>query len=93
MIDFELHNPNSLAEAFNLLETYGEDARVMAGGTALVLQMKQRLAQPEHVISLRRVVGLNQIEESVNGVYQVINGVSAEDAGKFLNFDGTTLPW
>ena len=67
MIDFELHNPNSLAEAFNLLETYGEDARVMAGGTALVLQMKQRLAQPEHVISLRRVAGLNQIEESANG--------------------------
>lgn len=67
MIDFELHNPNSLAEAFNLLETYGEGARVMAGGTALVLQMKQRLAQPEHVISLRRVAGLNQIEESANG--------------------------
>ena len=36
---------------------------------------------------------LNSIEESVNGVYQVITGVSAEDAGKFLNFDGTTLPW
>ena len=48
MIDFELHSPNSLEEAFNLLETYGDDARVMAGGTALVIQMKQRLAQPEH---------------------------------------------
>jgi len=36
MIDFELHSPNSLAEAFSLLETYGEGARVMAGGTALV---------------------------------------------------------
>jgi len=67
MIDFELHSPNTLAEAFSLLETYGEDARVMAGGTALVLQMKQRLAQPKHVISLRRVTGLNRIEESVNG--------------------------
>jgi carbon-monoxide dehydrogenase medium subunit len=68
MIDFELHRPNSLAEAFSLLKTYGEDARVMAGGTALVLQMKQRLAQPEHVIRLRRVTGLNGIEESANGV-------------------------
>jgi carbon-monoxide dehydrogenase medium subunit len=67
MIEFELHRPSSLAEAFSLLETYGEDARVMAGGTALVLQMKQRLAQPEHVISLRGVTGLNRIEESANG--------------------------
>lgn len=67
MIEFELHRPSSLAEAFSLLETYGEDARVMAGGTALVLQMKQRLSQPEHVISLRGVTGLNRIEESANG--------------------------
>ncbi len=67
MIDFHLHSPNTLEEALGLLGTYGDDARVMAGGTALVLQMKQRLAQPEHVISLRRVAGFNRIEESSNG--------------------------
>jgi carbon-monoxide dehydrogenase medium subunit len=66
MIDFELHRPASLEEAFDLLETYGEDARVMAGGTALVLQMKQRLAQPAHVISLRRVPGLDYIQEAAS---------------------------
>ena len=37
MIDFEFHNPATLEEAFDLLDRYGEDARVMAGGTALVL--------------------------------------------------------
>jgi aerobic carbon-monoxide dehydrogenase medium subunit len=67
MMDFELHHPASLEEAFNLLETYGEDARVMAGGTALVIQMKQRLAQPEHVISLRRVPGLDYLRQAANG--------------------------
>jgi carbon-monoxide dehydrogenase medium subunit len=66
MRDFELHNPNSLGETFDLLETYGDDARIMAGGTALILQMKQRLAQPEHVINLRRVPGLDHIEESTD---------------------------
>jgi len=40
MIDFEYHNPTSLDEVFELLDQYGEDARVMAGGTALVTQMK-----------------------------------------------------
>ena len=53
MIDFQFHNPGSLDEVLELLDRYGEDARLIAGGTALVLQMKQRFAQPEHVIGLR----------------------------------------
>lgn len=61
MIDFEFHNPASLEEVFDLLDRYGEDARVMAGGTALVIQMKQRLALPEHVVGLRRVPELKSI--------------------------------
>ncbi len=64
MIDFQYHNATSLAEVFDLLNTHGDDARVMAGGTALVIQMKQRLAQPEHVVSLKRVPGLANISES-----------------------------
>lgn len=67
MIDFELHHPQSLEEAFDLLETHGDDARIMAGGTALILQMKQRLAHPEHVICLRRVPGLDHLHESADG--------------------------
>ncbi len=67
MIDFEFHSPNSLEEVFQLLESHGDDARVMAGGTALVIQMKQRLVQPEHVISLQRVSGLDAITAHSNG--------------------------
>ena len=67
MIDFEFHSPTSLEEVFQLLDTHGEDARVMAGGTALVIQMKQRLVQPEHVISLHRVSGLDDITAHANG--------------------------
>lgn len=62
MIDFQYHNPGSLQEAFELLDRYGDDARVMAGGTALVLQMKQRLAQPDHVVGLRHIPGLSEIQ-------------------------------
>ena len=53
MFDFEFHSPASLDEAIEMLERYGDDARLMAGGTSLVLQMKQRFAQPAHVIGLR----------------------------------------
>jgi carbon-monoxide dehydrogenase medium subunit len=49
-----------------LLDRHGDDARLIAGGTALVLQMKQRFAQPSQVIGLRQLAGtegLGAIEE------------------------------
>ena len=66
MIDFEFHSPSSLEAALDLLERHGDDARLIAGGTALVLQMKQRFAQPGHVIGLRQLAvadGLGTIQE------------------------------
>ena len=67
MIDFQFHNPSSLDEALELLDRYGDDARLMAGGTALVLQMKQRFAQPEHVIGLRGLAGGNGLGDLEEG--------------------------
>lgn len=65
MIPFELHSPTSVSEALELLEKYGEDARPIAGGTALVLLMEQRLVRPEHLVNLGRIAELQQI--SANG--------------------------
>ena len=59
MYDFEFHRPASLEEALEMLERYGDDARLMAGGTALVLQMKQRFSQPAHVVGLRSLARVN----------------------------------
>jgi carbon-monoxide dehydrogenase medium subunit len=67
MHDFQFHGPSGLEEAFVLLEEHGEDARLLSGGTALVLQMKQRFSQPGQVIGLRRIPGLSNIEETADG--------------------------
>ena len=69
MIGFQYHTPNSLEEAFALLEEYGDDARVIAGGTALVLFMKQRLVQPEHLLGLQKIPGLDAITVNSEGVH------------------------
>ncbi len=71
MIDFEFHQANDLDHAFALLADYGDDARLMSGGTALVLQMKQRFSQPGHVIGLRRIAGLGSIEETSEGSVRI----------------------
>src|SRR5579871_437891 len=62
MLPFELHTPTTLDEVFDLLERYGDDARPISGGTALVLLMQQRLVRPEHLIALGRIPELQGIQ-------------------------------
>ncbi len=61
MIRFDYLEPATLAEAFSLLEKHGDDARVIAGGTSLIIWMRQRLLMPKVVISLGRIPELNTI--------------------------------
>ena len=63
MIPFEYLTPKSLKEVHQELKEFGADAKLIAGGTALVIMMKQRLVRPSSLISLRMVRGLNGIAE------------------------------
>jgi aerobic carbon-monoxide dehydrogenase medium subunit len=55
MIKFDYLEPATLNEAFSLLEKHGDDARVIAGGTSLIIWMRQRLLMPKVVIGLGRI--------------------------------------
>ncbi|MDG6929351.1 MAG: xanthine dehydrogenase family protein subunit M [Nitrososphaerota archaeon] len=46
-----------------MLEKYGEEAKVLAGGQSLIPMMKLRLLQPEHVIDLNNIPDLSYIED------------------------------
>jgi carbon-monoxide dehydrogenase medium subunit len=59
---FDFAAPSSLQDVFALLEQHGDDARLVAGGTALIIMMKQGLLRPELLVSMGRVPGLNGIE-------------------------------
>jgi carbon-monoxide dehydrogenase medium subunit len=59
---FEYHTPGSVQEALGLLGKL-DDAKILAGGHSLVPMMKLRLAQPKHLIDLRKVPGLGGIKE------------------------------
>ena len=67
MNGFDYHAPTSLSETFDLLNTYGDDAHLMAGGTALVLLMQQGLLQPGHVVGLQKVAELQGIRRLADG--------------------------
>jgi len=55
MIKFDYQEPANLQETFALLDQHGDDARVIAGGTSLIIWMRQRLLMPKLVISLARI--------------------------------------
>ncbi len=59
--DFTFHRPATLREACALLDEHGYDAQPFAGGTALVVLMKQSLALPDHLVSLDRIDGMSEI--------------------------------
>lgn len=61
MADFTLHAPGSLAEAAALLARYEGEARPIAGGTALVLMIRQGLIAPPALVRLDHVPDLAAI--------------------------------
>ena len=65
-VDFELHQPTTVAEAAALLEKYGDESKVLAGGQSLIPLLNFRLARPEHLIDLGRIASLATVHRTVN---------------------------
>jgi carbon-monoxide dehydrogenase medium subunit len=59
---FTIHQPSSLTEASEMLGHYGDDACAYAGGTELMLSMKQAGLRYGHLVDLKTIPGLNAIE-------------------------------
>lgn len=66
--EFDYHRPGSLAEAFELLAEYGDAAKVIAGGTDVVPQLKYEKIAPDHLITLMKISGLSDINEDNGGL-------------------------
>src|SRR5258706_12011081 len=60
---FDYHRPETLDEALALLDQYGEDAKILAGGMSFLLLMKLRFASPGHLVDINRISGMSGISE------------------------------
>jgi carbon-monoxide dehydrogenase medium subunit len=58
---FDYYAPATLDEAIDLLKTHGSRARLMAGGTDLMVKMRLRAISPEVVISLKNIPDLDTL--------------------------------
>lgn len=61
MVKFEYLKPNSIDEAISLHQSHGERARYIAGGTDVMIKIKEGKISPRYLISLRHVQGLDHI--------------------------------
>ncbi len=60
---FDYYAPDSLDGALELLERYGDDAKIMAGGQSLIPLLKLRLASFPHIIDISGIDEMKYIEE------------------------------
>ena len=61
MRDFIIHEPENIGEACRLLLEFGGEARIMAGGTDLLVDLKQHNIEISHLVSLAKIDGLAEV--------------------------------
>lgn len=68
MRPFEFLEPASLAEACQLISQYRDRAKIIAGGQSLLPILKQRMINPEYLISLKHFHELEYIRQNNSGI-------------------------
>ena len=60
--EFEYLKPKTLNEALELLNKYGEEAKILAGGTDLIVDMRMRAKEPKYVIDIKGIEELHVLK-------------------------------
>ena len=62
MKSFDYVAPRTIKEVVSVLRRYGHRAKILAGGTDLLVKMKGRMLTPDVVVDIKRVPGLDEIK-------------------------------
>lgn len=66
---FEYHAPVTVTEAVKLLEELGSEATILAGGTDLIVKMKDGSERPRHIVNIKQIPGLSGVKETPEGLW------------------------
>jgi len=58
---FVYHAPQLVDEAIELLDRFGDDGRILAGGQSLVPMMAFRIAKPANLIDINNIIALDHL--------------------------------
>ncbi|HJP39614.1 MAG: FAD binding domain-containing protein [Gammaproteobacteria bacterium] len=76
---FEYIRAKNLADGLAVLAEYGADAKVMSGGSDLLINMKYRLDTPKVLVSMNGVSELKTVEETADGGLRIGAGCQLTD--------------
>src|ERR1700686_5108343 len=71
MTDIRYLSPNTLDEAVDAFSAAGSAARVMAGGTDLLVQMRSGAVRPGLIVDIKKIAEMTAIEETADGGFRV----------------------
>ena len=64
MKEFEYLKPDSIKKTISILSQYGERAQILNGGTDLIVEMRDKIIQPEYLVDIKAILQLNRITYS-----------------------------
>src|SRR6202012_4076902 len=76
MTDIRYVAPRTLDEAIGAFAAAGTAARIMAGGTDLLVQMRSGMVRPGLIVDIKGIDEMNSIEETADGGFRVGAAVS-----------------
>jgi carbon-monoxide dehydrogenase medium subunit len=59
--EFEYLKPDSIKEIISILSQFGEKAQILNGGTDLIVEMRDKIIQPEYLVDIKAIPQLNRI--------------------------------
>ena len=61
MKEFEYLKPDSIKKTISILSQYGERVQLLNGGTDLIVEMRDKIIQPEYLVDIKAIPQLNRI--------------------------------
>src|SRR6202049_1350535 len=84
MTDIRYLSPRTLDEAISAFAAAGSAARILAGGTDLLVQMRSGAVKPGLIVDIKKITEMTAIEETADGGFRigavVAGGVPAKHA-------------
>lgn len=71
MQSFSYERPQTLTQAVALLQAHGPDARLLAGGTDLIVGLRERRLHPAVVVDIKHIAGLQPSITLADGLVRI----------------------
>ncbi len=86
MTDIRYVAPRTLDEAIGAFAAAGSAARIMAGGTDLLVQMRSGLVRPGLIVDIKKIGEMTEISETADGGFRVGAAVSGMELAEHARF-------